>query len=149
MQMSRVPDFGVGGTGRGVAAAVRRRLYYRHDLLPSVRAQRTRSAHVYSGYPVDKLKEIGLKMCTIPPTFHIHKQLEKIIAARKDTIIAGEGIDWGTAEALAFGTLLLEGNHVRLTGDFVNGAQVMIDQFISAGIDEGVACHFRCFSFLF
>lgn len=31
----------------------------------------------------------------------------------------GEGVDWGTAEALAFGTLLLEGNHVRLTGQDV------------------------------
>lgn len=31
----------------------------------------------------------------------------------------GEGVDWGTAEALAFGTLLIEGNHVRLTGQDV------------------------------
>ena len=31
----------------------------------------------------------------------------------------GKGIDWATAEALAFGTLLLEGNHVRLTGQDV------------------------------
>eukprot|EP00904_Undaria_pinnatifida_P004984 jgi/Undpi1/1615/HiC_scaffold_11.g05005.m1 len=35
------------------------------------------------------------------------------------SIVDGEGIDWGTAEALAFGTLLLEGNHVRLTGQDV------------------------------
>jgi len=32
---------------------------------------------------------------------------------------AGEGIDWGTAEAMAFGSLMLEGNHVRLTGQDV------------------------------
>ncbi|CAB1118858.1 unnamed protein product [Ectocarpus sp. CCAP 1310/34] len=35
------------------------------------------------------------------------------------SIVDGEGVDWGTAEALAFGTLLLEGNHVRLTGQDV------------------------------
>ena len=32
---------------------------------------------------------------------------------------SGEGIDWGTAEAMAFGSLLVEGNHVRLTGQDV------------------------------
>jgi len=32
---------------------------------------------------------------------------------------AGEGIDWGTAEAMAFGSLMLEGNHVRITGQDV------------------------------
>ena len=72
-----------------------------------------------TGYPLDKLREIGLKMCTIPATVNVHKQLIKIISTRKDTIISGKDIDWGTAEALAFGTLLLEGNHVRLTGQDV------------------------------
>jgi 2-oxoglutarate dehydrogenase E1 component len=51
-------------------------------------------------------------MCNPPADFKVHKQLERILAARKDTIVKGEGIDWGTAEALAFGTMLLEGNHV-------------------------------------
>lgn len=32
---------------------------------------------------------------------------------------AGDGIDWGLAEAMAFGSLLIEGNHVRLTGQDV------------------------------
>merc|ERR1719181_1246565 len=43
----------------------------------------------------------------------------KQVAAKKETIETGEGIDWGTAEALAFGGLLLEGTHVRLTGQDV------------------------------
>lgn len=37
----------------------------------------------------------------------------------RQSIEEGKGINWGTAEALAFGTLLLEGNHVRLTGQDV------------------------------
>ena len=39
--------------------------------------------------------------------------------ARKAMIETGQGVDWATAEALAFGTLLAEGNHVRLSGQDV------------------------------
>lgn len=87
-----------------------------------------------TGYPIEKLKDIGLKMCSIPESITVHKQLQKIISARKDTIISGEGIDWGTAEGLAFGSLLLEGNHVRLSGQdvqrgtFSHRHAVLIDQ---------------------
>jgi 2-oxoglutarate dehydrogenase E1 component len=72
-----------------------------------------------TGYDVEKLKAIGLSSTTLPSGFTVHKQLEKIIAARRQTILDGQGIDWATAESLAFGTLLMEGNHVRLTGQDV------------------------------
>jgi 2-oxoglutarate dehydrogenase E1 component len=72
-----------------------------------------------TGYDTEKLREIGIQMCQFPPSFTIHKQLGKIMSARLKTITDGAGIDWGTAEALAFGTLLLEGNHVRLSGQDV------------------------------
>jgi 2-oxoglutarate dehydrogenase E1 component len=39
--------------------------------------------------------------------------------AKTERVTAGEGMDWGTCEALAFGTLLLEGSHVRITGQDV------------------------------
>jgi 2-oxoglutarate dehydrogenase E1 component len=83
---------------------------------------------------METLKDIGHKICQYPKDFHVHKQLEKIIAARRETIDKGEGIDWGTAEALAFGSLLLEGNHVRLTGQdvqrgtFSHRHAVLVDQ---------------------
>lgn len=80
---------------------------------------RQRSRIRETGYNKEKLREIGLKMCETPPSFKTHKQLEKIIGARLDTIQKGSGIDWGTAEGLAIGTLLVEGNHVRLTGQDV------------------------------
>jgi 2-oxoglutarate dehydrogenase E1 component len=38
---------------------------------------------------------------------------------RRHMVESGEGIDWGFAEALAFATLLSEGNHVRLSGQDV------------------------------
>ena len=72
-----------------------------------------------TGCAVSKLRDIGIKMTTVPATVNIHKQLQKIFQARRDSIESGEGIDWGTAEALAFGSLLLEGNHVRLSGQDV------------------------------
>ncbi len=40
----------------------------------------------------------------------------RLLAAKKQMFQTGKGLDWATAEALAFGTLLLEGHHVRLAG---------------------------------
>lgn len=87
-----------------------------------------------TGYDIEKLREIGLKISTAPETFKIHKQLEKILQARQESIVKGAGIDWGTAEALAIGSLLMEGNHVRLTGQdvergtFSHRHAVLVDQ---------------------
>jgi 2-oxoglutarate dehydrogenase E1 component len=72
-----------------------------------------------TGVDIDLLRDIGIKSCTFPKSLTIHKQLAKIFQARQKTIEQGIGIDWATAEALAFGSLLLEGNHVRLSGQDV------------------------------
>lgn len=72
-----------------------------------------------TGVDYDRLKDVGTKIATLPADFKPHKQMAKIFQARLKTIEEGKGIDWGTAEALAFGTLLIEGNHVRLTGQDV------------------------------
>ncbi|MCP6297425.1 hypothetical protein NL457_29860, partial [Klebsiella pneumoniae] len=69
-----------------------------------------------TGVELEKLTSVGTKMTTVPKGFTLHPMLAKIYKARNKSIEDGEGVDWGTAEALAFGTLLLEGNHVRLTG---------------------------------
>jgi 2-oxoglutarate dehydrogenase E1 component len=42
--------------------------------------------------------------------------VRKIFEARAKTISDGKGIDWGTAEALAFATLIQDGYHVRISG---------------------------------
>jgi 2-oxoglutarate dehydrogenase E1 component len=72
-----------------------------------------------TGVDIQKIREIGGKMTTIPPAYALHPQLAKIMAGRREAVEEGHSIDWATAEALAFGTLLLEGNHVRLTGQDV------------------------------
>jgi 2-oxoglutarate dehydrogenase E1 component len=52
----------------------------------------------------------------VPEGFGVHKTLQRVLDAKKTMFETGEGFDWTTAEALAFGSLLAEGNGVRLSG---------------------------------
>jgi 2-oxoglutarate dehydrogenase E1 component len=72
-----------------------------------------------TGVDVDVLRRIGVQAGTVPDDFKLHRQMAKIFKARREISEAGVGIDWGTAEAMAYGSLLLEGNHVRITGQDV------------------------------
>lgn len=72
-----------------------------------------------TGVNINTLKRIGAVAGSVPTDFKLHRQMKKIFSARKEMCERGTGIDWGTAEALAFGSLLLEGNHVRITGQDV------------------------------
>jgi len=54
-----------------------------------------------------------------PSHFVLHPNLKRIMDQKKSTHDNGEPVDWATAEALAFGSLLLEGSHVRLSGQDV------------------------------
>ena len=64
----------------------------------------------------DILKEVGKALTTLPEGFNAHKTILRMLGNKKEMIDTGQGIDWATAEALAFGTLLLEGYPVRLSG---------------------------------
>ena len=55
-------------------------------------------------------------MHSIPEKINAHKTIIKIFKSRKDIVNNGDGIDWSTAETLAFGSLLEEGYPVRLVG---------------------------------
>ncbi len=141
-----------------------------------------------TGVDSEKLAEITDALVRVPEGFHVHPKIAKLLEQRAEMGHGKRAIDYGFAEALAFGSLLLEGNPVRLTteeeycslahlapdqpfceihnsslseggclgfeygfsrdypealvlweaqfGDFANGAQVIIDQFISAGEDK-------------
>jgi 2-oxoglutarate dehydrogenase complex dehydrogenase (E1) component-like enzyme len=65
------------------------------------------------------LKRVGEAMTTLPETFKPHRAVKKIFDLRRQMIESGEGIDWAVGEALAFATLIIEGNHVRLSGQDV------------------------------
>ena len=75
--------------------------------------------HPPTGVNADLLRKIGGKIGGAPDGFHVHRNLKRILANRKKTIDEGKGIDWATAEALAFGTLCDEGHHVRVSGQDV------------------------------
>ncbi len=66
--------------------------------------------------PVKTLKEIGKKLTETPKDFEAHKTIQRFLDARRKMIDTGEGLDWSTAEALAFGAILLDGNPIRLSG---------------------------------
>src|SRR5437870_5478069 len=163
---------------------------------------------VETGVSVEKLAEITDALVRFPDGFRVHPKIVKLLEQRAEMGHGKRAIDYGFAEALAFGSLLLEGTTLRLTGqdthrgtstqrhavlvdteaeetyvplahlaesqpfceiynsplseagclgfeygfsrdypealvlweaqfgDFVNGAQVIIDQFISAGEDK-------------
>ncbi|HKK44676.1 MAG TPA: multifunctional oxoglutarate decarboxylase/oxoglutarate dehydrogenase thiamine pyrophosphate-binding subunit/dihydrolipoyllysine-residue succinyltransferase subunit [Balneolaceae bacterium] len=68
-------------------------------------------------YPEDELKDIAIKLNTVPKNFDANPKLLKQLAKRAETVDKNEKkIDWGFAEALAFGSLLKNGTTVRLTG---------------------------------
>lgn len=75
--------------------------------------------HLPTGVEEPILKKVGVDISSVPEGFEIHRNLKRILNTRKKTIETGEGIDWATGEALAFGSLALEGYHVRLSGQDV------------------------------
>ena len=70
--------------------------------------------------PLARLKEIGDRLSTIPDRVDAHKTLRRVLEGRREAIMSGEGLDWATAESLAFGSLLDEGFPVRLSGQDSN-----------------------------
>jgi 2-oxoglutarate dehydrogenase E1 component len=71
---------------------------------------------VETGIEPKTFDAIGRVLTEVPADFAIHKTLERVLAAKREMFATGEGFDWATAEALAFGSLVLEGYGVRLSG---------------------------------
>jgi 2-oxoglutarate dehydrogenase E1 component len=72
-----------------------------------------------TGVSEARLRALSGQLHTTPDGFAMHRTLERVVKAREATIAAGEGIDWATAESLAFATLVTEtpeGYGVRLSG---------------------------------
>ena len=87
-----------------------------------------------TGVSLDQLRAVGERITMAPEGFNVHKTIARFLENRRTTIKVGDGIDWSTAEALAFGTLLDEGFPVRLSGQdsergtFSQRHSVLIDQ---------------------
>ena len=63
-----------------------------------------------------RFKEVGAALTKLPKDWVPHKTIQRILDAKAKMIETGTGIDWATAEALAFGSLQVEGFPVRLSG---------------------------------
>jgi 2-oxoglutarate dehydrogenase E1 component len=69
-----------------------------------------------TGVEIGTLQDIGRRITTLAPDFHLHRTLTRFLENRRRAIETGTNIDWATAEALAFCSLLLDGHRVRLSG---------------------------------
>jgi 2-oxoglutarate dehydrogenase E1 component len=76
---------------------------------------RTASPPVHTAVEADELRGINEALLKTPEGFNVHRKLRRPLARRVEALEQG-GIDFGQAEALAFGTLLTDGVHIRLTG---------------------------------
>ena len=80
------------------------------------------------------LRQVGLALAQVPQGFAVNPKIARQLDAKRTMIETGEGIDWATGEALGFGTLLVEGHRVRLSGEdcqrgtFSQRHAVLIDQ---------------------
>ncbi len=66
--------------------------------------------------PRERLDRVANALLDLPEGFTAHPKIVRLMEQRARAIAEGRGIDWGTAESLALGTMLLEGTTIRLTG---------------------------------
>ncbi|GGZ09669.1 2-oxoglutarate dehydrogenase E1 component [Novosphingobium colocasiae] len=76
----------------------------------------TARRNVQTGIEAKLFDSLGRTLTTVPEDLTVHKTLARIIDAKREMFKTGEGFDWATAEALAFGSLCSEGYAVRLSG---------------------------------
>jgi 2-oxoglutarate dehydrogenase E1 component len=105
----------------------------------------------------EQLATVSQALATIPENFTPHPKLKPIIARRQAMASGSEAIDWGFAEMLAFGTILLDGDRVRLSGqdsgrgtfssrhallfDYVTGAPYIPLKVLSSNPDRGFGAY--------
>ncbi|MEM0947001.1 MAG: 2-oxoglutarate dehydrogenase E1 component [Pseudomonadota bacterium] len=64
----------------------------------------------------ETMQQVGAALSHAPDGFPLHKTVARLLETKAKMFETGEGFDWATAEALAFGSLMTEGYPVRLAG---------------------------------
>jgi 2-oxoglutarate dehydrogenase E1 component len=77
----------------------------------------TARRNIHTGIEAKLFDSLGRTLTTVPEGLTIHKTLGRVLEAKREMFATGEGFDWATGEALAFGSLLSEGYGVRLSGE--------------------------------
>lgn len=67
----------------------------------------------------DQMKSLGQVLTSVPSDFKINPKIARQLEQKQEMFASGQGFDWATGEALAYGSLLAEGYHVRLSGEDV------------------------------
>ena len=73
-------------------------------------------AQVDTAIPTDRVSRILERMTQVPDSFRAHPKIERGTKLRSDMASGERPLDWSTAEAVAFGSLLMEGTRIRMTG---------------------------------
>ena len=71
---------------------------------------------VDTGVAADRLRALAARMADLPADFSPHPKIARLVQERQSQIDSGRGINWGTAEVMAYATLLAEGRSIRLSG---------------------------------
>ncbi len=93
-----------------------------------------RRSEELTGVPPEMLDQVGQALSTLPADFEAHPKIARQLEAKREMFRTGRGVDWATGEALAFGSLMIEGHRVRLSGEdcqrgtFSHRHAVLIDQ---------------------
>ena len=72
-----------------------------------------------TSYNTDKLKNIAKIVSTTPEGVHFVRKAERILKGRDKMVFENNSLDWGMAETLAYGSLMEEGFHIRISGQDV------------------------------
>ncbi len=71
---------------------------------------------VDTSVPREALLDLATRLSELPPGFHVNTKVKAVLDLRRDRIANGQAFDWGTAEHLAFASLVAENRRVRITG---------------------------------
>jgi 2-oxoglutarate dehydrogenase E1 component len=75
-----------------------------------------RSEPVQTGVRIELLRELGVKLTSLPANFTLHRQVSNVVQTREKMLAGQQPLDWGFAETLAYASLLTEGYEIRMTG---------------------------------
>jgi len=87
-----------------------------------------------TGISPETMVEIGTALTRVPEGMDLHRTVGRLLEAKKAMFESGQGFDWATGEALAFGSLLLEKHPVRLSGQ--DSTRGTFSQRHSAFVDQ-------------
>ncbi len=123
-EVKRMEDIYTEKLNKSLARIKQKSTRFEYDVPLAVSQEKINSVEPLSDTSIseERLVEIINAITKVPENFNIHTKLSKFLEKRKGLIDNSEYADWALAEAIAFGSLLIEGTPVRLSGqDSVRG----------------------------